>query len=475
MRFKLYIFIFLFYSICEVNAQIDSTLIDDIPIDTTEYISGDIDFNLLVASYKGYGKEVIHLLEKGANINTRSEEGVTPLMYAASNGHPETVKILILNGANINSKPLDGTSAIISASIPGYYEIIEELIIADANVNDKDNYGATPLLYSSAYNHYQLCDMLLYYKANPDLSDYQLTSPLMAAVYAGNISIAEILLNEGANINKEDINGYTALMIAAQESDTAFVRYLVNKGANMNSRNENGYSAFYSAAYNGSVSVMDMLWKSGLSERKEEMSEPNPYHANQLNNRKEVKAWLKEHDFESKFSPGLSTIYIGGDLAFSADDFFMGFRAGVLERNTNISAEFDYSFRPAQKRILWKDSDQEYYQFWEKRNMMSITLSNIHTFFKIKTSFLIGGYLAVSGTYSFGPEYRGTEIKAESFFKVSPIAGFYGESKNLYFRLNYEYLNTGLLEASPHRINFGVYYKISIGKKAYFNKEIKWF
>lgn len=297
----------------------------------------------------------------------------------------------------------------------------------------------------------------------------------MAAVYAGNIGIAEILLNEGANINKKDINGYTALMIAAQEGDTAFVRFLVNKGANLDSHNENGYSAFYSAAYNGSVSVMDMLWNSGLSEKKEELSEPNPYSANRLNNRKEVKTWLKEHNFKSKFNPGISTIFIGGDLTFSTDDFFMGFRAGVLERNTNISAEFDYSFRPAQKRILWKDSDQEYYQFWEKRNMLSITLSKIKPFFRIKTSFLIGGYLAVSGTYSFGPEYRGTEIKAESFFKVSPIAGIYGESKNLYFRLNYEYLNTGLLEASPHWINFGVYYKISIGKKAYFNKKIKWY
>ncbi len=472
---RIFIVLLFALSVCSINAQTDTLRIEEIEIDTSDYISGDNNFNLLIASSKGYGEEVISLLEKGADINTQSEDGVTPLMYAASFGHLETVKILILNEANINSKPADGTTAILSSSIAGYLEITEELIIAGAKVNDRDIYGATPLLYGSAYNHISLCDMLLYYGANINMSDYQLTSSLMAAVYAGNIGVAEMLLAEGANINNKDLNGQTALMIAAQNNDTAFVHFLLSNGADLDDRSKKGYTAFYAAAYNGSVPVMDMLWKSNKNSKTIDFSNPNPYYSNQKTTSRNVKKWLKEHEIKPKLKLGISKIYLGGDLAFNSNDFFMGFRMGVVEKNTNISADFDYSFRPAQQQILYKEGDDDYYQFWEKRNKLSITLSKNLPFLQLKSSFIVGGYLALSGTYSFGPHYRATDINAASFFRVSPQIGLYGESKNLYFRLYYEYLNLGLMDTSPHWINLGVYYKFSLMKKTYSNKEIQWF
>ena len=461
------------FAINNVIAQIDTTNLKNISIDTSEYIPGDNNFNLLVASSKGYGNEVIRFLEKGANINTQSGEGVTPLMYASAFGHLETVKVLLLNGANVNLIPSDGTTAIISSSVGGFPEISEELIIAGAKLNDRDNYGATPLLYASAYNHYQLCDMLLFYGADPNKSDFQLTTPLMAAVYAGNIGVAEMLLAEGAIVDKNDINGQTALMIASQNGDTAFVRFLLSNGAEPYSKSKTGYTAFYAAAANGSVPAMDILWKSDKNGVNDIYADPNPFYADQSSNKKEVQKWLKEHNLKPKFKPAISNVYLGGNLEFNSSDFFLGFRAGVVERITNTSVDFNYSFRPAQTRILYKEGDQDYYQFWEKRNKISLTLSkNIAL---TQSSFVLGGYVALSGIYSFGPEYRGTEIKADSYFKVTPILGFYGESKNLYYRLYYEYINSGQLESSPHWIIFGVYYKIKIRKKTYSNKEIQWF
>ena len=85
-------------------------------IDTSEYFPGDHGFNLIVASSKGYDIEVLRLLNKGADINAQTTEGVTALMYAVQNGHENVVKILLLNGADPDLKPYNDPPALIVAA-----------------------------------------------------------------------------------------------------------------------------------------------------------------------------------------------------------------------------------------------------------------------------------------------------------------------------------------------------------------------
>jgi len=44
------------------------------------------------------------LIDRGANVNCRGEEGGTPLHEAAGNGNLDLAKLLIEHGANINAK-----------------------------------------------------------------------------------------------------------------------------------------------------------------------------------------------------------------------------------------------------------------------------------------------------------------------------------------------------------------------------------
>ena len=444
-------------------------------IDTSEYINGDINFNLLIACSYGYDEEVLRLLNTGANINTRSEDGVTPLMYASANGYLKTVKVLILNGTDVNLKPYNGSSAIISATRENLTEIVEELLIAGANVNDHDKYGATPLLYASAYNYYLLCDMLLYYGADPDFSDIKLTSPLMAAIYAGNITVADLLLKEGADINHKDTKGITSLIIAAQNGDTSFVKFLLDRGADLNAKSRKGNSAFYSALYNGYPDVLDQLWEYGLYEKKDELKTPDPYTIGQFSNNKDVKVWLSDHEFKTSFKPVIASGFFGGVISINPKDFFLGAHLGLEELYTGLSAEFDFKFRPAMNRILWEIDPQTYYQFWEKRNMIAFTLGKKIKITPLSVKFLIGAYGGIRGTYSFGPKYSGTEIEAPDYFKVSPNIGFYGESGKFLIRIVYEYLNLGTPESSPHWVNIGLYYRFKFTEKYLSNKSIEWY
>ncbi len=52
------------------------------------------------AAIDGSNKKVAFLLENGANPNIKCNEGMTPLMYAASHNHPDIIRTLLKAGAN---------------------------------------------------------------------------------------------------------------------------------------------------------------------------------------------------------------------------------------------------------------------------------------------------------------------------------------------------------------------------------------
>ena len=61
--------------------------------------------------------EIVRLLvENGAEVNNKNNDGTTALLWAASKGYLEIVRLLVENGAEVNSKNNDGTTALLSAA-----------------------------------------------------------------------------------------------------------------------------------------------------------------------------------------------------------------------------------------------------------------------------------------------------------------------------------------------------------------------
>jgi len=77
-------------------------------IDTSDYLPsfyyGALEYNLMIASSKGYDNEVIKLISRGARIDTETSEGATPLIFAISNDHVSVVNILLSQGADPNKR-----------------------------------------------------------------------------------------------------------------------------------------------------------------------------------------------------------------------------------------------------------------------------------------------------------------------------------------------------------------------------------
>ena len=91
---------------------------------------------------------VVFLLENGANINDKEYRDTidqTPLIIAAFNGCRDIVKMLLDAGANIEHKNDQGENALISAVQEGHIDTVKLLLDAGADVNQSNTDGETAL------------------------------------------------------------------------------------------------------------------------------------------------------------------------------------------------------------------------------------------------------------------------------------------------------------------------------------------
>src|SRR5208283_1368711 len=77
-------------------------------------------------SLDGRTELVKSLLDKGADINTKTNEGWTALMQASRQGHAEVVKLLLDRGADVNAT-FDGRTALTFASVGGHSDVVNLL------------------------------------------------------------------------------------------------------------------------------------------------------------------------------------------------------------------------------------------------------------------------------------------------------------------------------------------------------------
>ena len=98
-------------------------------------------------------------LDEGADINA-TDGGLTLLTKAATEGYLKTAKLLIDKGADINARTNEGSSALMAASMAGYTKIVELLVNAGANAKAKNNMGYTAEMYAKEKGYTNIIQLL---------------------------------------------------------------------------------------------------------------------------------------------------------------------------------------------------------------------------------------------------------------------------------------------------------------------------
>lgn len=446
---------------------------DTIPIDTSQYIRNDPDFNLIIATYNGYSSEVLRLLNMGADVNTRTFDGITPLMYAVENNDLTTTRILVLNGADVNLKPYDGVSAIIAASRYNLIEIVDLLIRFGAKVDDTNEEGSTPLLYGAGYYYYDLCELLLRNGANPAIEDGNGTVPVMAATYGGNPDIIDLLLRYGANINARDSKGTTSLMIAAQAGDTAMIRILNGYKADLNQVNNKGFSALDIAIINGHSAAAELIISLGVNAEGKNRKNAHSL-AIQYGHQKLAKK-LIELGYTPNRLPSFNEIFIFAGINTSFNDLLGGGELGIRDPKYKLNIYGGYQVRLFAIRILKEESEDTYVQLWENRSLAYLGLSKEFVLTRLQNQSEFGISGGVLGGYSFGRNYRGSEKRPAELWKIIPTAGIFLGGDRFRLELHYEYLNLDTYKVSSHRVILGVKYRLTLKGNRYEEKYIHWY
>eukprot|EP00405_Crypthecodinium_cohnii_P036135 CAMPEP_0206541928 /NCGR_PEP_ID=MMETSP0325_2-20121206/9888_1 /ASSEMBLY_ACC=CAM_ASM_000347 /TAXON_ID=2866 /ORGANISM="Crypthecodinium cohnii, Strain Seligo" /LENGTH=851 /DNA_ID=CAMNT_0054039927 /DNA_START=159 /DNA_END=2715 /DNA_ORIENTATION=+ len=232
---------------------------------------------------------VAEAIDAGADLDTRDDDGWTPLMWGAVYGNLDLVQLVVRYGANPSLQDENGqvveklqthhlavgeavectlgaNSRLLEAAQEGNWAaVVEELNIGafinirddcqrtalmwaakhcssdgvymllsrNANVNDRDSFGWAAVHYAVIERSPETVSMFHYLGADMKVKTYEGDSLLHMAVRADDGVMIQLLLAAGLELEDVDINIMTPLMMAAYHGLTRAVQTLIAYGASV--------------------------------------------------------------------------------------------------------------------------------------------------------------------------------------------------------------------------------------------------
>jgi ankyrin repeat protein len=215
---------------------------------------------------KGSDTLVTQVLMAGAGSDTKSKDGVTPLMVASS---PDVANCLLDHGADIAREADDGSFALELACANGNLAVVKVLLQRGAveQILKASKNGCTPLS-AAAYNKHEDITLLLLQhlilQPSFDINHSRLArnQPLLCcAAVRGLCRVVEFALDHGADPNITGPNG-SPLILAVQNRDLSIVSLLCQRGASTKSRFK-GNTSLDEAVLKGDAKSVRALIKHG--------------------------------------------------------------------------------------------------------------------------------------------------------------------------------------------------------------------
>ena len=238
------------------------------------------------AVHQGNAEAVRQHIAAGSDLNVRrADSGSTPLITGATFGQTETASLLIEAGADLNIRNNDGSTALHTAVFLCRTEIVKALLEKGADKNIRNSAGATALdsvagpfedvkpIYDLLARvlgpaglkldyvgikslRPQIAEMLREHISGSSSGNGRADRPssptinLFNAAATDNVDAVKQHIAAGSDLNlREPVGGSTSLTLACVFGRTDAAEALIDAGANLEIKNNEGTTPLYNAAF----------------------------------------------------------------------------------------------------------------------------------------------------------------------------------------------------------------------------------
>jgi len=199
-----------------------------------------LDEQLLAALWDADCKSVAGFLKKGASPNARNEKVGTALMRASRFCQAPVVALLLDKGAELEARDENGWTPLLHAvdrdppeGIHRQFqvEVVRLLLARKANTSVKDEDGSTAVHHAAQQRNPDVVKMLLAAGLPADTRNKDGATPLFLAVAQDRLQNVEILLDAGADPNAKNNSGSSVMNLAMSRGDSDVLHVLHERGA----------------------------------------------------------------------------------------------------------------------------------------------------------------------------------------------------------------------------------------------------
>lgn len=197
---------------------------------------------LMIAAKRGHLNALTLLIKHGAHdVDLQDSDGYTALHYAvySSDISCEILSCLIGIGADVNARTNNGVTPLMIAAEEGHINAVTSLVKCGANVDLQDKYGNTALHYAAGLSVDErfsddlpeIVEMLLNLGAS-HMCNHQGLKPLHQASISGNIAVVEYLIQRPEITREQRVDALELLgaSLATQFSHISLLDFLVWEG-----------------------------------------------------------------------------------------------------------------------------------------------------------------------------------------------------------------------------------------------------
>jgi len=301
----------LYYAILCDLPDLADYLIDARPQDV-DVRGGQYTTAIHAALYKGHLSIARLLIEKGADVNSRDNDNLTPLHIVAQRADASATK-------PDHSPPL-----------------------FMASNNGRDNRTSTPLHLASVTGSLDIVNLLIEYGADPNALDATQSSPLHLALVNENLDVVRLLIEHGADVNVPNDKKRTPLHLAAVSGSSDVIELLLQKNAAVNTRDDRTSTPLHLASVTGNSHIVKLLIGHEADLNALDATQSAPLHLALVNENFDIVRLLIEHGADvnvpdhKKLTP-LHLAAINGSSDVIVIELLLQMKADVNSQDDNKS------------------------------------------------------------------------------------------------------------------------------------------